>query len=102
MNKAKKMSQANKPQKSLDELLTGRPELKAKLIEAIETDHFFITVSCQKKRNADETNDLQHYRINHNYPGQDVVNTLNHIKREFMARHMPNDLADDGPGGAMH
>ena len=69
--------------------LARHPELTAKLAEAIGTDHFFITVSCQLKRPGDP-NDLQHFWSRVHYPVNDVLPSLKHIAGNFAAKEMPN------------
>jgi predicted RNA-binding protein with EMAP domain len=73
----------------LIEMLGRYHDLRDKLIEAIGTDHFFITVSCQLKRPGDP-NDLQHFWSRVHYPVNDVLPSLKHIAGNFAAKEMPN------------
>jgi len=92
-----------KPQKkSLEAMLYDYPDLQAKLIEAIETNRFFITISCQKKDKADDPDDLQHFFKQQFYPPADVIGTLRHLLRDATAKLMPGAEIDNSPGGAMH
>ncbi len=87
-----------KATKSLDALLKNHPNLKAKLIEALETEHFFITTSCQLRKKPGDPNDLQHCFHHQNYPPQDIVKTLRHIERDFTSKVCPTAASDDLEG----
>lgn len=82
------------------ELLKTNLELKDKLIEALETDHFFITISCEKRKSPDDPHDLKHYWKVEKYPKDDVLNTLRHLIRDYAAKEQP--LADLGEDGELH
>ena len=73
----------------LAEKLKRHPELAVKLLEALETERFFITVTCQKKRSATDKNDLQHYYTRRQFMQNDVVPSLRHIAADFAAKEMP-------------
>jgi len=70
-------------------LLQSQPELAGKLLEAIGTGRFFITVTCQKKTSATDKNDLQHYFCRRQFIKNDVVPSLRHIAADFAAKEMP-------------
>ena len=89
------------PKKSLDAVLLDYPDIAIKLREAIETGHFLITISCQKKLRPDDPHDLQHYWRHQNYQAQDVVTTLEHLKRDFVSKVMPAAAQPDPKGGQM-
>lgn len=95
------MTKSKPPKQSLNALLLNHPDLRGKLVEAIETDHFFITISCQLKRSPDDPHDLQHFYKPQNYPPQDVVNTLRHLARDYVAKVMPAAAPDNPGGGGM-
>ena len=89
-----------KPQKkSLEAMLYDYPDLKAKLIEAIETNHFFITISCQKKDKADDPHDLRHFYKQQFYPPAQVIATLRHLLADTTAKLLPGAQIDDKGGG---
>jgi len=85
------------PQPQLAKLPAGTPEdLTAKLIEALDTGHYFITISCQKKDKPADPHDLKHFWICTGYMPNDVVPSLRHIIADFCAKEMPNAEAGDG------
>lgn len=73
----------------LAELLKSQPELVDKLIEALETDRFFITVTFQKKYRPDDRHDLHHYFCRRQFMLNDVLPSMKHIANDFKAREMP-------------
>lgn len=77
------------PSSMLEELLAREPELAAKLVEALETDRYFITISYQKKCKPDDQHDLQHYWLRHKYNPNDVVPGLKHLAADFIAKEIP-------------
>lgn len=80
----------------LKQLLAKDTELRAKLAEALETGRYFITISCQKKKTADDEHDLQHFWTCHSYNHNDVVSTLKHVAADFTAKEIPTgQLAED-------
>ncbi len=88
--KQKSKKQVLKDQvKRLAVLLTWEPELAAKLVEALETDRYFITISCQKKDKPDDQHDLRHYWLQHKYNTNDVVPGLKHLAADFIAKEIP-------------
>lgn len=79
----------------LEKLLDKEPELAAKLVEALETDRYFITISCQKKDKPDDQHDLKHYWMQRGYNKNDVVPSLKHLAADFIAKENPTaDLPD--------
>jgi len=85
------------PDKSkFKQLLAKEIQLQAKLVEALETGRYFITISCQKKKTADDEHDLQHFWTCHSYNHNDVVSTLKHLAADFTAKENPTgQLAED-------
>ncbi|MBA7650352.1 hypothetical protein ES703_58155 [subsurface metagenome] len=83
------------PSSMLKKLLAREPELAAKLVEALETDRYFITISCQKKYEPDDQHDLQHYWMQRGYNKNDVMPSLKHLAADFIAKENPTaDLPD--------
>lgn len=70
-------------------LLQAQPELRAKLIEALETDRFFITVTFQKKYKPTDQHDLHHYFCRRQFMVNDVLPSMKHIANDFKAKEMP-------------
>jgi len=70
-------------------LLQAQPGLRAKLIEAIETDRFFITVTFQKKYKPTDQHDLHHYYCRRQFMVNDVLPSMKHIANDFKAKEMP-------------
>ena len=78
-------------------MLSNQPGLRDKLIEALETDRFFITLSFQKKYKPDDPNDLQHFWQRQHFMANDVLPSLRHIANDFAAKEMPNaEVEGDG------
>ena len=77
------------PDQRLKALLAGHPGLRAKLIEAIETDRFFITVTFQKKYKPTDQHDLHHYFCRRQFMVNDVLPSMKHIANDFKAKEMP-------------
>lgn len=71
-------------------LLGSHLDLRSKLLEALETGHFFITISCQKKDKPEDPHDLKHFWIRAGYMPNDVVLSLRHLTADFCAKEMPN------------
>ena len=71
-------------------LLNHFPGLTDKLIEALETDRFIVTLSFQKKYKPDDPNDLQHFYCRQGYPVNDVIPSLRHVAADFAGKEMPN------------
>ena len=78
------------PAEKMMTLLATQPDLRAKLLEALETDRFFITISLQKKSRPEDANDLQHYWIRQHYAVNDVLPSIRHIIGDYTAKEMPN------------
>ena len=75
-------------------LLQAQPGLRAKLIEAIETDRFFITVTFQKKYKPTDQHDLHHYYCRRQFMVNDVLPSMKHIANDFKAKEMPGAEID--------
>jgi len=85
------------PQEKLIALLSTQPELAAKLLEAIETARYFISISFQKKKSPGDPHDLQHFWHRQRYPVNDVLPSLRHIANDYKAKEMPNaEVKGDG------
>jgi hypothetical protein len=80
---------ATDPSLKLIELLKGKAELRDKLIEALATGRFLVTLSCQKRRTPDDAHDLQHFWTQTGYPLNDVVASLRHLAADFNAKQNP-------------
>jgi len=92
--------QRTSPQKkSLEAMLYDHPDLKAKLIEAIETNRFFITISWEKKDKADDPHNLRHFYKQQFYPAAQVIGTLRHLIADATAKLMPGAAIDEKTGG---
>jgi len=74
----------------LVELIKKQPGLADKLLEALETDRYFITVTFQKKYKPTDQHDLHHYFCRRQFMKNDVVPALKHLANDFMAKEMPN------------
>ena len=85
-NRKIKMMPANE---KLAALLQAQPGLRAKLIEAIETDRFFITVTFQKKYKPTDQHDLHHYYCRRQFMVNDVLPSMKHIANDFKTKEMP-------------
>ena len=85
-NRKIKMMPANE---KLTALLQAQPGLRAKLIEALETDRFFITVTFQKKYKPTDQHDLHHYYCRRQFMVNDVLPSMKHIANDFKAKEMP-------------
>ena len=80
----------------LKQLLAKETQLRAKLTEALKTGRYFITISCQKKKTAQDKHDIQHFWTCHSYNHNDVVSTLKHLAADFTAKEIPTgQLAED-------
>jgi hypothetical protein len=73
----------------LQKLLIPHPGLAGKLIEALETERFFITLTFQKKYKPDDPHDLHHYYERRQFMVNDVVPALKHIAADFNAKENP-------------
>lgn len=74
----------------LCQLLKDELELCGKLIEALETQAWLVTISCQKRLKPDDPHDLQHFRMNKGYPVGDIVSSLKCIAADFTAKENPS------------
>lgn len=75
-------------EQSVASLLSKYPELRDKMIEAMGTEHFLVTVHCQLVKPGDP-GDLQHYLFHNAYPPGDIVNSLKHIATVHAAKMSP-------------
>jgi len=69
-------------------MLKFYPELQAKLLEAITTGHFMVTVHCQLVRPG-QSGDLQHYLFQQGYPPNDIMSSLAHVGTVHTAKNNP-------------
>lgn len=89
------MSKKRMTKNQLQKLLSAEPELETKLIEALETGKFLITVTLQKKYRPDDKCDLHHYWMRKDFMVQEVASSLRHIIADFTAKENPTaDLED--------
>jgi len=78
-------------------MLAKHPGLRRKLLDALETERFFITLSFQKKLKPDDPNDLQHFWQRMGFMANDVLPSLKHIAADYAAKEMPNaEVEGDG------
>ena len=96
MAKTKKIKQ-KPPHDKLAGLLGKYPGLSDKLIEALETDRFFITLSFQKKDRPDDPHDLRHFWHREKFSANDVVPSLKHLAADYNAKENPS-AATSGDG----
>lgn len=81
---------------NLLQLVKSEPELTNKLIEALEIERFFVTISCQKKDKPEDAHDLRHSWFIRNYPRGDVLNTLRHLANDWRVKEQPDaELSDE-------
>jgi len=73
---------------TLDQMLKSYPELRDKLTEAMQTEHFLVTVHCQLVKPG-VPGDLQHYLFQCAYPPGDIVSSLKHIATVHAAKMSP-------------
>ena len=76
-------------EKKVSLFLNRFPLLTAKLIEALETDRFFITLSYQKKKSPGDPHDLKHYWHRQGFEANDVLPAMKRIANDFKAKEMP-------------
>jgi len=89
MSKKQRMnSDEIKQEAAVSILLRNYPELRDKLIEALGTEHFLVTVHGQLIK-PDSPGDLQHYLFQNAYPPGDIVNSLKHIATVHAAKMSP-------------
>lgn len=86
--KTTKLQALNKTE-ILTAMLAKHPGLADKIIEALETDRFFITISCQKKKTPADPHDLKHFWHQQQYPPNDVLLSLRHIANDYKAKECP-------------
>jgi hypothetical protein len=77
---------AHRPEIAL--ALINYPELQDKLLEAVRTGHFLVTVHCQLVKPG-QSGDLQHYLFQCGYPPGDIVASLKHIATVHAAKTNP-------------
>ena len=79
------------------ELLKRHPELAVKLHKALETERFFLTLTCQFKDRPEDKNDLHHFWIRNKFSIDDSLRSMQHIENDFKAKEMPtSEIKDDG------
>ena len=92
------MSKNRKEIGRLGELLEAEPALSARLLEALETDRWFITIHFQKKYRPDDEHDLHHHYTIMGYPKQDAAASLKNIASQLIADEFPQAELPDGNG----
>lgn len=85
---------AMKKAQKLAVLMKRNPELAAKLLEALETDRFFITVTFQKKYKPTDTHDLYHYYNRRQFMVNDVMPSFKQLVNDFKAKEIPGAAVD--------
>jgi len=71
-------------------LLQNKPKLRNKLIEMLEIDRFFLTITMQKVRDPEHPElDLVHYYDRQKFKIDDCVPSLKHIAADFNAKQNP-------------
>jgi hypothetical protein len=84
------------PEAKFLNLLKNEPGLAARLIEALDTGRWLVTIHFQKKYKPEDEHDLHHYYCQKNYPKNDVPVSLKNTAADFIAKEMPNaDLPED-------
>ena len=90
------MSKIRKEIGKLAGLLEAEPALSAQLLEALETERWFITVHFQKKYKPDDEHDLHHHYTIKGYPKQDAAASLKNIASQFNSIEFPQaELPDE-------
>lgn len=90
----KKKQIPNSPEEKTDDLklkqlLAKELQLQEKLIEALATGRYFITITFQKKYRPDDEHDLQHFWLRRNFMVNDVIPGLKHLAADFIAKENP-------------
>jgi hypothetical protein len=83
-------------------LLDAEPALAAKLIEAIKTGHYLVTVTFQKKYAPDDKNDLHHFWTRRGLSPNDLTGSLRHLLRDYNSKENPNAMTDEAAGGGLY
>jgi hypothetical protein len=84
------------PEAKFLNLLKNEPGLAARLIEAIETGRWLVTVHFQKKYSPEDKHDLHQFYCIRGYPKNDVPVSLKNTAADFIAKEIPNaDLPED-------
>jgi len=73
----------------LKSLLARHPGLAEKLLKALETDRFFITITAQFKNKPTDKHDLHHYYNRRNFMTADVVPSLKQLASDLCAKENP-------------
>lgn len=83
--------------KKLLDLFRNEPGLQAKLLEAFETERWFVTVHFQKKYKPTDEHDQHHFLCHKAYPLKDIPASLKNVASNFIVNELPNaDIPDDG------
>lgn len=61
-------------------------EMRKKIQEALAAGRFFIRISY-----IDEEETIQHYYMTHNFPREDIMNSIEHIAKEVLPESLETD-----------
>ena len=81
--------------RKLLDLFGRHPGLRDKLIEAFESDRFFLAVSFQKKDKPEDPHNLRHFWHRKKFNPFDVVKSLKHIAADWCAKENPMAQIED-------
>lgn len=74
----------------LETLLATQPILRARLLEALKTGRFLISITYQRKEKPQDACDLHHWWCRNNFAVNDVLPSFRQIVADFTAKEMPN------------
>jgi len=80
----------------LSALLAAYPEIAGKLLEALGSGRFFITVSCQKKDSAADPSDLKHYWSRTGFEIDHVLPSIKQVTASWAAVEKPEAAVEGG------
>ena len=85
-------------QKQLIELLSKQPELTEKLLKALESERFFMTITYQHVIDPEQPqNDLQYYWLQNKFADDDVLPSIQNITADWTAKKRPQAaIPNDG------
>lgn len=65
-------------------------EMRKRIQKALETGKLFITISYM-----DEEEQIQHYYLTHNFPREDIMNSIEHISKMVLPETLETDEESD-------
>lgn len=74
----------------LEALLATQPALRVKLLEALRTGRFLISITYQHKEKPEDANDLHHWWTRNQFAVNDVLPSFRQVIADFTAKEMPN------------